>query len=89
MQQALVVSHFVESQAVVESTTTCVESVVVAVSDELPQETRKEATTNIKRTFFIIFLFFDFLFFVYMENRIYCFRKNGFFMRKIKIGFVT
>jgi hypothetical protein len=24
-----------------------------------------------------------------MENRIYCFRKNGFFMRKIKIGFRT
>jgi hypothetical protein len=83
MQQALVVSQCVES------TTTLVESVVELVSEEPPQETRKEATTNIKRTFFIIFLFFDFLFFVYMENRIHCFRKNGFFMKKFKIGFRT
>jgi hypothetical protein len=58
LQQALVVSQAVESHAV-ESVTTCVESTFVdSAVFTSPQETRKEATANIKRTFFIIFYFF-------------------------------
>jgi hypothetical protein len=54
LQQALVVSQYVESQAV-ESTDTFVESVVVVESVEAPQETKTKANANIKNKFFISF----------------------------------